>query len=512
MECQVCVQVSAKPIVCFNCSFLACATCSERYLVGEDQRTQPHCMKCKIRWKPSFVHSVFTNSFINSLQKGSWRLHQKRLAVEREVSKLPETLAQLPLHRERKANRKKLREDMALHKKQKTAVQTTWKEIRRTQALLRKSLSGPRITGFEFLCPCPRKSCRGRVKVKTFKCIVCERRVCSRCWMPVEREEAKHECALSDLKTIRLLRKDTKGCPGCAKPIHKTEGCDQMWCVECQTPFSWETGRIVTQGTIHNPHALRFQQVHRRPLVEEREPCGVDQLPSLSLCQLILSPPTERSEGANELLESIYRRIGEIGYTLTIIDRRLDELADNLDLRFEYVENELTEVEFEQKVFLKERARLRLQEYRQILAALKTCSLEAFHRLTSESKSGKRKAKANWTIGDLAQKKQKTSPLIPVNGGTDLSDPVLSRLMPEELSSRCSKTAPMDFIEIQERKKQLLQFRRFEAFFKSMETIRVYFNTQFKKELTILGTKNPLQVPENWNFFWSNTGVNRVHK
>ena len=36
------------------------------------------------------------------------------------------------------------------------------------------------------------------------------------------------------------------------------KNCDQMWCTQCQTPFSWKTG-LKVRGTVHNPHFYAWQ-------------------------------------------------------------------------------------------------------------------------------------------------------------------------------------------------------------------------------------------------------------
>jgi len=86
-----------------------------------------------------------------------------------------------------------------------------------------------------------------------------------------------HVCNPDSIATVKLLKRTTQNCPKCATPITRSEGCDQMWCTQCQTAFSWKTGEIVT-GRVHNPHFYEWQRENSKDGTIPREigdvPCG----------------------------------------------------------------------------------------------------------------------------------------------------------------------------------------------------------------------------------------------
>ena len=99
---------------------------------------------------------------------------------------------------------------------------------------------------------CPLDACKGFLNDQ-HTCGVCSKQFCNDC--NVEMCDG-HVCNDATKKTIQMLKKDSKPCPKCSTVIHKIDGCDQMWCPDCKSAFSWDTGSI--QKRIHNPHYYEY--------------------------------------------------------------------------------------------------------------------------------------------------------------------------------------------------------------------------------------------------------------
>jgi hypothetical protein len=119
---------------------------------------------------------------------------------------------------------------------------------------------------------CPAEGCRGFLS-SSFNCGVCEAKVCEHCHeiigakgdsigqvgagsveiRPTSGAVRTHTCNPGAVETAKMLAKETRPCPTCKTLISKIDGCDQMWCTQCQTPFSWRTGQK-EEGRVHNPH------------------------------------------------------------------------------------------------------------------------------------------------------------------------------------------------------------------------------------------------------------------
>lgn len=191
--------------------------------------------------------------------------------------------------------------------------------------------------------PCPQQGCRGFLDSKHV-CALCDAHVCEHCMVVIS--DGSHTCNPDDVETIKLLRKDTKPCPKCGEMIHKTDGCDQMYCTRCHTPFSWETGRVET-GRIHNPHYLEMKRrdgLNVRPDIPLA--CG-GLVEANAVADALDDDPYLTREDKSELSERLFRPYSMLRSLPDRIDRHypVDVGMDHnrlRRLRSRYIQNKIT--------------------------------------------------------------------------------------------------------------------------------------------------------------------------
>jgi hypothetical protein len=100
-----------------------------------------------------------------------------------------------------------------------------------------KDISKEKDVNFVNRGQCPRNDCNGFIADK-WKCGICDAKVCMKC--SKEKEEI-HECKDEDIASTKLIREETKGCPGCRVRVFKIHGC-----------FAKDTPILMYDGTVKN--------------------------------------------------------------------------------------------------------------------------------------------------------------------------------------------------------------------------------------------------------------------
>lgn len=367
-------------------------------------------MSCNREWNMEFIDLTFTPTF----RKGPLKEHRRKVLVEREVAILPsmQTFVEATFIRDKawKAYREFQQEaDKLLIEKNRlertinstvanpsleldaiinkigNLVKANYESTLRARlqydiynrhvAFLEGRVAGERNVR-QFIMKCPGASeggepCRGFLSSQ-WKCGTCQNHFCAECHglLGLVRE-VPHTCNEDAKATAALIKKDTRPCPKCGIRISKIDGCDQMWCVSCQTAFSWNTGQIVNNTRIHNPHYYEYLRQTGATMPREAGdvPCG--GFPDYYL--LLRNLRTYRTRGAGQLatqIEIIHRRLLDI-QEVRVPDHPLRRPAnDNRDLDVAYLMNNITKEEWARQLQLKETKFERKKEIGLILQTL----------------------------------------------------------------------------------------------------------------------------------------------
>lgn len=277
-----------------------CAACIKRYLADTIQ--EPNCMNCHELYSKDFLRANFSMKYSHDILNRV-RFH---VVVEREKRYLPALVPRADAYRKMKS----IDEDMKPLEEQYNNYAKTLKALRkrladeteqrtdtmldeeRTLAREMKSLKttlmklNDEYNSYQDIYhqnsevsireghPCINGECRGFLDVLNdqYICGLCHLRVCEHCHLEIQ---DNHVCNPQDVESIKAIALETHPCPTCATPIFKDYGCDQMFCVQCHTAFSWTTGNVIT-GRIHNPHY--FEWIRAKNAIMPREvgdiPCG----------------------------------------------------------------------------------------------------------------------------------------------------------------------------------------------------------------------------------------------
>jgi hypothetical protein len=392
---------------------------------------------CSKEWTRKHLVTVFTKAFVN----GPWKKNREKILFDREIALMPDTqpLVEAEIIREENEKRmkhvKELNSQIACLHIQKEAIihlrtdpdsDTKIKEILDTifclsecrdhlqavhkeQAALVKQTNNKTPATTErrvFVRACPDENCRGFLSTQ-WRCGLCEQYSCPDCHVVKGRDRyCEHQCNPDDVATAKLISKDTKPCPNCRTGIFKIDGCDQMWCTQCRTAFSWRTGNIETK--MHNPHYYEWVRLNNGGVVpreQEDNPCGgrnvlqhtiigqlfnmflkiTGQTSMMSGPDMISGPCKFRNERDFYLAicKSVQNTLDLREVFITKYQNR-DQVEANAPYRVKYMRNKITTEEFQAKIQQANKKYEKNREIYDVLQMLVTTATDIIHRTTNE--------------------------------------------------------------------------------------------------------------------------------
>ena len=377
-QCGVCLDdfENEKDIVaCPFCPSKNCIGCSQDYLLS-GSRSVPHgeCMTCKKEWPSTFFSATFPKDF----RLGPYLENRKKKLLEEQTAALPATMPIMEAKKKEEALKEEGKEIRKMLEETRKKIAELDEQLRANEQIIKNGVAAGAKKTYMFKCPrvgADEQQCRGFIEKDTFSCTLCKTQICKDCHAVIE-ENTKHlTCKKEDIETAKMVLADTKPCPVCSARIFKIHGCDQMFCTQCQTAFSWTTGNIET-GAIHNPHYYELM----RKLGNNRRAAG--DVPCGGLVAATQLFGYIDGYYLDDVIK-IHRRCGEI---ITYIRNRNGEVLNYEDIRVNYLMGKLTDVQF--RDFLFERSCLieKRREELQILSTFEVAVIERLNKLVEDAR------------------------------------------------------------------------------------------------------------------------------
>lgn len=376
--CSICIEkftkvASRKKAACPYCDISACVGCTQTYLIGSYD--DPHCMGCRKGWSREVLDSFALITWI----EGDYKKHRQNILLDREKSRLP--AAQLIIERMKEAQeRQPILDELNKELIRVTAIyreafrkkdEEHLRIINLSRGLAADGLPVSKEEKRVFVMPCPASSCRGFLST-AYKCGVCDIYACPECReIKGIAKDSDHTCDPNTVATVAAVKKECKNCPECGTNIFRIQGCPQMFCTQCHTPFDWNTGRKITNGVIHNPHYFDYIKQLNGGVMPRQPgdiPCG--NLPNAWEIDRRLRLLGPDLAGERQI---IYQACNTFNHLMHYEIRNLTtgaEDTDNTEYNVKYIRGDITELRWKQVLQQKEKRRMRKDEQRQRIEAI----------------------------------------------------------------------------------------------------------------------------------------------
>lgn len=346
--CPICVEEVPDSYfaLCPACPSEVCFNCVRTYI--STQKNAIQCMSCSATWSQAYMYRHLPKNIVYTVLK----TQRAEALLEREKTLLPETQTVIRI-----CDRKKeIADEIYDLQVQIDALKMERRMLDIQMANLRQHVTEQTEKKPTIVMGCPGDGCRGFIFSDGYACGLCKTQVCKKCHVTLGEEE--HECKEEDLETIKLMKKETKPCPGCGCACMKTDGCDQVWCRNCGKAWSWQNGNI-EEGVIHALDYYTYMRERNLP---------IQPYPHADACRENTAYRNFYNLGTDHVRDGIvtgaewdnlyfvYRKMGEFQYI------RVPEEAAFEKFRIMYLKNQLTEQKWRERIIRADKEAILRQE------------------------------------------------------------------------------------------------------------------------------------------------------
>jgi hypothetical protein len=194
---------------------------------------------------------------------------------------------------------------------------------------------------------CPSEDCHGMIGHGGI-CGFCSKEFCLECR---EEKGPGHVCDPSILENIKFLKDQSKPCPHCGIFTMKSEGCNQMWCRNCNNFWNFQTGKIeeiYAPGQIHNPDYFAYMRQVNAPIPRAGERMS-DMIPERrgEMLDFAITHPVYHTS-FYPLVYRIHRHVEDVNSTVRWMRTDMDEKYR--EIRSTFIRGIIDEKTFEKKL------------------------------------------------------------------------------------------------------------------------------------------------------------------